>query len=333
MKRLLSLLLISVLFLSGCSVNPETISFESMDTFMQVSLYGDKKTAEAVQNEILRLEALFNANDPDSKVSELNQSGFVEDEDVFKVLEGALKVSQSTDGALDPSVYPLVEEWGFISRDFHIPDKSTIDELLQHVDYTQIALNFNRTYIPEKMKLDLGAVAKGYAADRAKEILAENEVKSAILNLGGTVAAVGTKPDGSDWKVGISDPESTGGYFATVTLRDKIVATSGSYERYFEQDGKRYCHILDPKTGMSADSGVVSVSIISNNGLYCDALSTALFVMGAEKAQAYWKNQQDLPPFDYILLDDTGKVYVTDGVELTLTDKEKYEVVVVSDKW
>lgn len=330
MKRLLSLLLISVLFLSGCSVNPETISFESMDTFMQVSLYGDKKTAEAVQNEILRLEALFNANDPDSKVSELNQSGFVEDEDVFKVLEGALKVSQSTDGALDPSVYPLVEEWGFISRDFRIPDKSTIDELLQHVDYTQIALNFNRTYIPEKMKLDLGAVAKGYAADRAKEILAENEVKSAILNLGGTVAAVGTKPDGSDWKVGISDPESTGGYFATVTLRDRIVATSGSYERYFEQDGKRYCHILDPKTGMSADSGVVSVSIISDNGLYCDALSTALFVMGAEKAQAYWKNQQDLPPFDYILLDDTGKVYVTDGVELTLTDKEKYEVVEVS---
>ena len=332
MKRLLPLLLIAVLLLSGCSVNPETISFESMDTFMQVSLYGDKKTAEAVQNEILRLEALFNANDPDSKVSELNQSGFVEDEDVFKVLEGALKVSQSTDGALDPSVYPLVEEWGFISRDFHIPDKSTIDELLQPVDYTQIALNFNRTYIPEKMKLDLGAVAKGYAADRAKEILAENEVKSAILNLGGTVAAVGTKPDGSDWKVGISDPESTGGYFATVTLRDKIVATSGSYERYFEQDGKRYCHILDPKTGMSADSGVVSVSIISDNGLYCDALSTALFVMGAEKAQAYWKNQQDLPPFDYILLDDTGKVYVTDGVEITLTDKEKYEVVVVSGK-
>ena len=330
MKRLLSLLLIAVLLLSGCSVNPETISFESMDTFMQVSLYGDKKTAEAVQNEILRLEALFNANDPNSKVSELNQSGFVEDEDVFKVLEGALKVSQSTDGALDPSVYPLVEEWGFISRDFHIPDKSTIDELLQHVDYTQIALNFNRTYIPEKMKLDLGAVAKGYAADRAKEILAEKEVKSAILNLGGTVAAVGTKPDGSDWKVGISDPESTGGYFATVTLRDRIVATSGSYERYFEQDGKRYCHILDPKTGMSADSGVVSVSIVSDNGLYCDALSTALFVMGAEKAQAYWKNQQDLPPFDYILLDDTGKVYVTAGVELTLTDKEKYEVVVVS---
>ena len=321
MKRLLPLLLIAVLLLSGCSVNPETLSFESMDTFMQVSLYGDKKTAEAVQNEILRLEALFNANDPASKVSELNQSGFVEDEDVFKVLEGALKVSQSTDGALDPSVYPLVEEWGFISRDFRIPDKSTIDEL-----------NFNRTYIPEKMKLDLGAVAKGYAADRAKEILAQNEVKSAILNLGGTVAAVGTKPDGSDWKVGISDPESTGGYFATVTLRDKIVATSGSYERYFEQDGKRYCHILDPKTGMSADSGVVSVSIISDNGLYCDALSTALFVMGAEKAQAYWKNQQDLPPFDYILLDDTGKVYVTDGVELTLTDKEKYEVVVVSGK-
>ena len=332
MKRLLSLLLIAVLFLSGCSVNPETLSFESMDTFMQVSLYGDKKTAEAVQNEILRLEALFNANDPNSKVSELNQSGFVEDEDVFKVLEGALKVSQSTDGALDPSVYPLVEEWGFISRDFRIPDKSTIDELLQHVDYTQIALNFNRTYIPKKMKLDLGAVAKGYAADRAKGILAQNEVKSAILNLGGTVAAVGTKPDGSDWKVGISDPESTGGYFATVTLRDKIVATSGSYERYFEQDGKRYCHILDPKTGMSADSGVVSVSIISDNGLYCDALSTALFVMGAEKAQAYWKNQQDLPPFDYILLDDTGKVYVTDGVEITLTDKEKYEVVVVSGK-
>ncbi len=330
MKRLLPLLLIAVLLLSGCSVNPETLSFESMDTFMKVSLYGDKKTAEAVQNEILRLEALFNANDPNSKVSELNQSGFVEDEDVFKVLEGALKVSQSTDGALDPSVYPLVEEWGFISRDFHIPDKSTIDELLQHVDYTQIALNFNRTYIPEKMKLDLGAVAKGYAADRAKEILAQNEVKSAILNLGGTVAAVGTKPDGSDWKVGISDPESTGGYFATVTLRDKIVATSGSYERYFEQDGKRYCHILDPKTGMSADSGVVSVSIISDNGLYCDALSTALFVMGAEKAQAYWKNQQDLPPFDYILLDEAGKVYVTGGVEITLTDKEKYEVVEVS---
>ncbi len=332
MKRLLSLLLASVLLLSGCSVNPETLSFECMDTFMQLSVYGDKKTAEAVRDEILRLDALFNANEPDSQVGKLNQSGFVEDADVFSVLEGALKVCQSTDGALDPSVYPLVEEWGFISRDFHIPGKATIDELLQHVDYTKIALNFNRVYIPEKMKLDLGAVAKGYAADKAKALLAKNEVKSAILNLGGTVAAVGAKPDGSDWKVGISDPGSTGGYFATVSLHDKIVATSGSYERYFEQDGKRYCHILDPKTGMSADNGVVSVSIISDNGLYCDALSTALFVMGAEKAQAYWKTQQDLPPFDYILLDDTGKVYVTAGVELTLTDKEKYEVVEVSDK-
>ena len=130
--------------------------------------------------------------------------------------------------------------------------------------------------------LDFGALAKGYAADRAKEILAQNEVKSAILNLGGTVAAVGTKPDGSDWKVGISDPESTGGYFATVTLRDKIVATSGSYERFFEQDGKRYCHILDPKTGMSADSGVVSVSIVSDNGygvLLLHILSSDAFIL------------------------------------------------------
>lgn len=324
MKKIFCLLF-AVLLLAGCTPSkPSSVSFESMDTFMKIDVYGSEETAEKIRDEICRLDARFDATDENSDIGRLNENGTAGvHDDTAALLKQALSYCKQTEGALDLSVYPLVEEWGFISRDFHIPGKATVDELVSSVDYRQIRMQtaafpgqsaeFAETVSLEKgMKIDLGAVAKGCAADVAVDIMKEDGVSSGILNLGGTVAAVGRKPTGERWKVGISDPENTASYFGSVECEDKVVATSGNYERYFEQDGKRYCHIIDPKTGWPVGNGAVSVTVISDSGVKSDALSTALFVMGADKAAEYWRSKQD---FDYIFLDNNNTLRMTEGAK------------------
>ena len=215
-----------------------------------------------------------------------------------------------------------MEEWGFISKEYQVPSQEKIDTLLKNVSLIGIHLSSDtsqssnlseyRVEIGDGMKIDLGAVAKGYAADKARNVMRCCGANAGILNLGGTVAAVGTKSDGTDWKIGIADPDNTASYFGSVACHDKVVATSGNYERFFERDGKRYCHIIDPQTGYPVDNGTVSVTVISESGFRSDALSTALFVMGREKAAEFWKQAQD---FDYILLDADNNLWMTDGAE------------------
>ena len=178
------------------------------------------------------------------------------------------------------------------------------------------------------MKLDFGAVAKGFAADRVRGIL-EDKASSAIVNLGGTVLAYGKKPGGSQWRVGVADPENSAAYMGMLSCTGKIIATSGSYERCFTgEDGKTYSHIIDPKTGIPVDNGILSVTIISDSGLRSDALSTALFVMGKDGAEKYYRKNRN---FDFIILTADKKAYVTAGVydDFKLADGYDYEIVKV----
>lgn len=182
------------------------------------------------------------------------------------------------------------------------------------------------------MMLDLGAIGKGYAGDEAARVLRENGIASALINLGGNIQAIGSKPDGTAWRLGLRDPFSDG-TFGVLEIRNLAVVTSGNYERYFiGEDGRQYGHIINPTTGYPAESELVSATVVAEQGRQCDALSTALFVMGLDRAVDYWQEHQN---FDMILLTKNGEIYLTNGTVDAFTlnrDHSNMKVNVIEDE-
>ena len=229
-------------------------------------------------------------------------------------------MGKETDGALDITIYPLLKAWGFTEDHQQVPSEGDIKKALENIDYRKITVNRTEDgkavlSVPSPVEIELGAVGKGYAGDLAAEILKENGIDSALIDLGGNIQVVGGKPDdtksgGADWTVGFKSPFD-GEVFGWVKVKNKAIVTSGGYERYFEEDGKIYWHIMDPKTGYPADSGLLSVSVVAESGALCDALSTAIFVMGEEKAIQLWKERQD---FEFVIVKDDGTVAYTEGL-------------------
>ncbi|HCA04663.1 MAG TPA: FAD:protein FMN transferase [Ruminococcaceae bacterium] len=327
--KLIALIICAVTVLASCAQGekPQSLGFQAMDTFMQLSVYGADGAAEKIKNQITRLDRLLSPTFEKSDIYRLNRGkSATVDELTAQAVEKSLEQCRATDGALDITVYPVVKEWGFISGNYKIPPRDRLDSLLKTVDYKNVEVNGGEITVKNNSELDMGASAKGFAADKAIELLKESGCKSALLNLGGTVAAYGKKPDGSKWRVGIANPDNSAGYIGYVACEDKIAATSGSYERYFTGgDGKTYCHIIDSKSGYPADNGVVSVTIVSDSGTKSDCLSTALFVMGKEKAADFHRKNGG---FEYVIL--TGdKAYVSKGLEDSFTlSSDKYEKII-----
>ena len=243
-------------------------------------------------------------------------------------MEQALEICRRTDGALDLSIYPIVRAWGFTTGSYQVPDEAEIQALLPLVDYRKIQYDAatGTVTLPEGMEIDLGSVAKGYAGQLAAQMLREHGVQSALLNLGGNVQTVGAKPDGSPWQIGIKDPQGEDAMMV-LSVEDQAVVTSGGYERYFEQDGQTYWHIMDPSTGHPADSGLISVTIVGDEGVVCDGLSTALFVMGLEKAADLWAQSGD---FEAVFVTASGEVYITEGLRDHFALTERYADTPVS---
>lgn len=340
MKKTISILLCGVLALlfSSCRTGGEktTLSFEAMDTYMSVTINGGyQTTAGDIQSKIGELDSQLSVTNSDgmnvvNDVYLLNKNGTAQvSQNVLELTRQSLDLCSETGGALDITVFPVVEEWGFISKDYKIPSAERLADMLPLVDYRKVSCEDGRITLNQGMKLDFGAVAKGYAADKAVEILKEAGVGSAILNLGGTVAAYGEKENGTPWKIGVADPDNSASYMGYLNCRDKIIATSGSYERSFVgKDGKTYSHIIDPKTGVPVDNGIASVTIISGSGVRSDGLSTALFVLGIEKAEEYHRAH---PDFDYIIITGDKKAYVSSGAAETfkIADGYNYEIITV----
>lgn len=338
MKGRLSLLLAGVLaagaVLTGCGGEKEVSSQSSqvfaMDTVMLLTVYGDQaqQGLDQAEQTIQKLEKLWSATDENSEIWALNHSGgnWVElSEDTQEILSRGLELCALTDGELDLTAYSAVQAWGFPTGAYRVPDEAELEQLVGTIDYTQVELDDNQARLPEDMSLDLGAVAKGRLGEVLSQDLKELGVTSALLELGGNIQTVGTKPDGSRWRVGIQDPNSQeGGYLAIVEVADQAVVTSGDYQRYFEQDGQTYCHIMDPATAAPADSGVDSVSIVGSDGTVCDALSTALFVMGEEKGAQFWKDYPELD-FEAIFVSQDGTIAVTEGLEEHFTLADGYQ--------
>ena len=306
----------------------QTLSFFAMDTFMELTVYGDAAQPEEARDIITELESLASATSPSSEIFQLNhrQTDRVSDE-TAALLSAALDLCGLTGGALDISIYPVVRAWGFTTREYHIPTEEELSALLENVDYTRVKLDGNGVTLPDGMEIDLGAVAKGYAGARAAAYLRRNGVTSALLSLGGNVQTVGAKPDGSPWRVAVQDPASSG-YAGVVEVVDKAAVTSGGYQRFFVgEDGETYWHIMDPATGKPARNGLVSVTIVADDGAVCDALSTALFVMGPEKAVSFWKERRD---FDMVLITEDGELLVTPDLSFTPEPSAPYTVSAIA---
>ena len=228
-------------------------------------------------------------------------------------------MAQRTGGALDPTIYPVLTAWGFTTDSKQVPSQQQIAQLLEQVGYDRIQINGSELTVPDGMELDLGAVGKGYTADLVTEILRRHGVTSALISLGGNIQAIGSRPDGSDWRLGIRAPWESGN-LGVLTVSDAAVVTSGGYENYFEDgQGNLYWHILDPSTGYPADSGLQSVTIVGREGKMCDALSTALFVMGAQSAEQYWRENGGC---EMLLVTDSGEILITEGIAENFTLNE-----------
>ena len=283
-----------------------------------------------LQSEIEYLESIFSVTAPKSDISKINSNAgrfTAVSEDTAALVKRAAEISEMTEGSLDITVYPMLKEWGFTTGNYKIPEQTTLNDLLKNTGYHNIALEDNKIKIPENFAVDLGAVAKGYTGDKLCDIFRKENVKSALINLGGNVQTVGTKPDGSLWKVALKNPADTEKEVCVLSLSDKAMITSGGYERYFVgKDGKQYWHILDPKTGYPSDKGLLSVTVIGEDGTLCDALSTALFVMGEEKAKAFVKTQSKT---DVILINRDMEIFITENLKdhIKMLDNFRYQII------
>lgn len=332
-KYFISAMLSALLFLTGCSAesSPEPVqgTFFAMDTMMDFTIYGKSGLIDQSESLIASLESLVSVTDANSELYAINQTGSgTLTGKASSLMEQALEICRRTDGALDLSIYPIVRAWGFTTGSYQVPDEETIQSLLPLVDYTQIQYDaaIGVVTLPEGMEIDLGSVAKGYAGQLVAQMLREHGVQSALLNLGGSVQTVGAKPDGSPWQIGIKDPQGEDAMMV-LSVEDQAVVTSGGYERYFEQDGQAYWHIMDPSTGHPADSGLISVTIVGDEGVVCDGLSTALFVMGLEKAADLWAQSGD---FEAVFVTASGEVYITEGLRDRFALTEQYADTPVS---
>ena len=314
------LLFSAAILLTSCvsQEEPARRSFFAMDTYMTITAYGEN--AEAAINEasgkISELEGLWSVTDENSEIYSINHSGGDPVEvsrETAELLELMLDVSDSTDGALDCTIYPVLTAWGFTTGEYEIPSEERISGLLSRTGWEKVSLNGQTVTVPDHMQLDLGAAGKGRAGMLAAEILKKNGITSALLDLGGNIQTIGTKPDGSYWRLGIRNPFDPQGNLAILEVSDCAVITSGGYERYFEgDDGQIYWHILDPKTGKPARSGLASATMIGKDGAVCDVLSTAVFVMGADRAGELWRQRRD---FEMVLVTEDGEVIITEGIE------------------
>lgn len=320
--KALYMLLPILLTLAGCvrggAGGPEeaSASFFGMDTYITLTAYGEgaRSALADAQERMAQLEQSLSATDAGSDVYVLNHGGgkpVAVGEDTESLVSFVLEMAERTDGALDPTIYPVLLAWGFTAEENRVPGEEELARLLSKVDYRKVAVGDGVITLPEGMALDLGAVGKGYAGDVLAGLLREAGVQSALLDLGGNVQVLGGKPDGSDWRVGIRNPAGEG-ILGVLAVRDVAVVTSGSYERFFlGEDGSRYGHIIDPGTGYPVENGLLSVTVVAAEGKYCDALSTALFVMGREGAVEYWRTHRD---FEMILAAEGGEILVTEGL-------------------
>jgi thiamine biosynthesis lipoprotein len=317
-------LLILVLF-SGCSGAPAPESEFVFGTLCTVDLYGqgNRDRYSAVFARLRELEDIFSTNWAGTDSDRVNRGSGLEGvrvkHEFIELLKKALYYAEMSGGAFDPSVGPLVNLWGIGTDTPRIPSDEEIRQALALVNYNDIELGTNDetggiVFLKRRgMALDLGAIAKGYAADEAVKLLAREGIRMGLIDLGGNIFAYGERGIGKSWRIGIQDPrEQRGAYIGILKLNNKSVVTSGVYERYFEEDGRRYHHILSTTTGRPVETGLLSVTIAAGSSTDADALSTAAFALGWEKGR---RLIESVPGADGIFVFQDLSVRITPGIK------------------
>lgn len=323
-------MILVILLCSGCNFSSRyDDEFFAMDTLMTVTAYGSNSEAavKAAEDEINRLDALLSVQNVNSEIYKLNLDKELDaSSDTLELLKRAAEINLMTEGAFDITTEPLSRIWGFYSGiENRVPTQEEIDNAISNVGAEHIQISDSRITLDEGSAVDLGGIAKGYASARAAEILKDNAVSSALISLGGNVRAVGSKPDGTDWSVAITDPDDNSGQIGVLSVSDKAVVTSGGYQRYFEENGEIYHHIIDTETGYPAKSGLKSVTVVSEDDTLADALSTALFVMGLERSGRLYSENSSL--FGAVLVGDDNRIYVTDNLASSFASQRSFEVI------
>ncbi len=309
-------------------------SFFAMNTYMTFTAYGEgaEDALADARVRVEEVEALWSVTDEGSEIYRANHSGGEPvnvSEETAELVSFAFEMAEKTEGALEPTIYPVLQAWGFTTDTKQVPSQEEINALLGDVGHEKITLDGTLLTVPEGMELDLGAVGKGYAGDLAAEAVRARGIECAILSLGGNIQAVGSRPDGTDWRVGLRSPWEDG-TLGVLRVSDQAVVTSGGYENYFEdEDGNVYWHILDPETGYPAKAAFCPLRSSVRRVRMGDALSTALFVMGPQKAEEYWRENGD---FEMILVTEEGEILITEGVadRFTLSEGRTEEIRVIS---
>lgn len=330
-KNIFLMLLITIIaILSGCASNKgkNTVIKEeiyALGTVIQIQIYDAdeekaKKAIEESEKRVQEIENKMTVNKEKSEVILINENSGINSvqvsPDTFYVIQKAKKYSDLSGGAFDLTVEPIVKLWGIGTENARVPKQEEIDALLGLVDYNDVLLDESTNQVKlnrEGQAIDLGAIAKGYAGDEVKKILKEHGIKTAFVNLGGNVVTLGSKLDGSPWRIGVQNPlDERGKHIAVIEVVDETLVTSGNYERYFIEDGKRYHHIIDPKTGYPAEAGIISSTIVTNSSIDADALSTSVYVLGLEKGMELIESLENV---EAVIVTEDKKIYVTSGLK------------------
>lgn len=336
LKHVLIALLFFTLTLAGCSKpsqEPVSISSFKLNTVIHITLYDtfDPQLLQDCVDFLDRYELLFSRTNPESELYQLNhgtltskEHGAVLSEETIELIHAGIDYSKLSEGRFDISMAPLTDLWDFTASSPKVPSDRDIQRAASLVNYKDITFSQNRLYFnKENMGIDAGAIAKGFIADKIKEYLVSKGVKSAIINLGGNVLCIGQRPDGRPFKIGIQKPfANQNETIATLDITDKSVVSSGIYERYFQQDGKLYHHILNPETGYPYDNDLAEVTIITDKSVDGDGLSTCCFALGLEAGMDLVNS---LDHTDGIFITKDGKIYYSDELA------EKYNLTFTNE--
>lgn len=327
-KNWLLFILTITIWLSGCQMKTQpVVSVEhtgfAFGGLIQYTLIGSQEQCEKAFQEMnlmfQKLDAEFSANSDTSILSQVNATAATSPVPISKTMLDLLLISQDlaqkSNLALNPVIGPLVKLWSIGFETARVPAPEEITAVLNLLQITGLRLDSAAVTVAfetQGMALDLGSIVKGYAAKEALRVCQEHQLKGALISVNGNVAVYGSRSNGESWNIGIVDPRSNGnGVVGSVTWKDSTIATSGDYERYFEQDGKRYHHLLDSSTGYPAESEWISVSIFSAEGALADALSTTVFVLGKEKGLKFLEQYEDI---DFLLIDHELKMWASPNI-------------------
>lgn len=338
MRKYILVIIICILF-CGCQIKNDMAEIQmfAMDTFIDLKAQGEngEKALLEAEKEINRLEKLFSPTIEQSEIFAINQYAAKQtvtvSKDTFDLIEKAKEYCNITEGAFDITIAPVVKAWGFTEEVKRVPSDEEIQQKLQLVDNNKLHIDKQNSTVYleyENMSIDLGGIAKGYASNKVNEILKKNGVSSAVISLGGYVSVTGKRPDGTKWRIAVQDPMNSEGYVGILNVEDTSVITSGVYQRFFEQNGKKYHHIIDTKTGKPTQNGLLSVTIVCDNGAMADALSTSVMVAGLQKGSELWRK---LDNFGMIVITDSNEMYISEDIEdiFEVSDDVEYTIHII----